>query len=126
MEPDRFTTAYIECALWSSTDDNGEPMDGLYTVDDIDPDTLARMVEDCADFQAEDQVREILGSEECEADDEQAGHDFWMTRNGHGAGFWDRGGLYGSEKAGRILTDCAKAWGSFDLYIGDDGNIHRQ
>ena len=21
--------------------------------------------------------------------DEYAGHDFWLTRNGHGAGFWD-------------------------------------
>lgn len=23
--------------------------------------------------------------------EEQAGHDLWLTRNGHGAGFWDRG-----------------------------------
>ena len=22
---------------------------------------------------------------------DQCGHDFWLTRNGHGAGFWDRG-----------------------------------
>lgn len=24
------------------------------------------------------------------SDDERAGHDFWLTRAGHGAGFWDR------------------------------------
>ena len=23
--------------------------------------------------------------------DEQIGHDLWLTRQGHGAGFWDRG-----------------------------------
>ena len=25
----------------------------------------------------------------------QAGHDFWLTRNGHGTGFWDRPEIYG-------------------------------
>lgn len=38
---------------------------------------------------------------------EQCGHDFILTRNGHGAGFWDRG--YGA--AGDRLTSAAKAYG---------------
>ena len=39
----------------------------------------------------------------------QAGHDFWLTRNRHGAGFWDRGDLYGqfSQK----FTDLAHTFG---------------
>lgn len=36
------------------------------------------------------------------------GQDFYLTRNGHGAGFWDRG--YG--EIGRQLTEAAKIYGS--------------
>lgn len=47
------------------------------------------------------------------------GHDLWLTRNGHGAGYWDRGlGEIGTE-----LTKAAKALGSQDLYVAD-GYIH--
>jgi hypothetical protein len=51
---------------------------------------------------------------------EQAGHDFWLTRNRHGAGFWDRG--HGAE--GADLTQHAKSFGDCDLYVGDDGGIY--
>lgn len=39
------------------------------------------------------------------------GHDFWLTRNGHGAGFWDRG----LGELGDRLTDAAHAYGSVDV-----------
>ena len=83
MQLDKFTLAYIECALWSSTDDDGEPLDDQYGIDDIAPECLAQSVEDCKAFQEEHAG--LLAS----LDDEQCGHDFWLTRNGHGAGFWD-------------------------------------
>ncbi len=111
---DTFTKAYLECAIWASTDDNGSPLDGLYTVDDFAPETLKLMVEDCTDFQAQNQ--EEIGEEL-----ERAGHDFWLTRNGHGAGFWD--GDWPAE-IGRDLTLASKAYGSIDLYVGDDGLIY--
>lgn len=38
---------------------------------------------------------------------EQCGHDFILTRNGHGAGFWDRG----HGEAGNRLSEAAKAYG---------------
>jgi hypothetical protein len=50
----------------------------------------------------------------------QAGHDFWLTRNGHGAGFWDRG----LGEVGRRLTDACKPYGSAYLYVGDNGMIY--
>jgi hypothetical protein len=49
-----------------------------------------------------------------------------LTRNGHGAGFWNR--FYGDQpatKLGRALSDAAKVYGSCDLYIGDDGQIYQ-
>lgn len=56
-------------------------------------------------------------------DDSQAGHDFWLTRQGHGAGFWDRApDVYGEHAD--ILTSAAKSAGQVDAYVGDDGFIH--
>lgn len=49
----------------------------------------------------------------------QVGHDFWLTRNGHGAGFWDRGlGALGDE-----LTKRCKPYGEASLYVGDNGEV---
>lgn len=122
---DSFTSAYIECALWSSTDNSndqgGEPLDENYVPEDLAPECLAKMVEDCANFQA-DEKRPL---ELCGLDSEQAGHDFWLTRNHHGAGFWDRkhrGVL--ADKALDRLTQASHEFGSFDLYVGDDGRIY--
>jgi hypothetical protein len=54
-------------------------------------------------------IREAVGMSVDEAY-QHAGHDFWLTRNGHGAGFWDRGmGMLGDE-----LTAACKPYGSAD------------
>ena len=39
---------------------------------------------------------------------EGLGHDFWLTRNGHGSGFWDAGRPY--RGFGTILTCIAKSF----------------
>lgn len=51
---------------------------------------------------------------------EQAGHDFFLSRNGHGAGFFDRDlGTVGDQ-----LQAATKKYGPFDLYYGDDGKLY--
>ena len=121
-ELDQFTRAYIEAALWSSTDDSGEPLDANYGLDDLAPETLAKMAADCAKFQAENDSDFVyLGSVGKCTVDQRAGHDFWLTRCGHGAGFWD--GDW-SEDAGERLTEAAHKFGNVDLYVGDDGLIY--
>jgi len=117
---DEFTRAYLVCALWSSTDcsrdDGGDPLDDNYGIEDIDPKCLAGLVKECEDFRE----AEAEDLEECGGTDEQNGHDFWLTRNGHGTGFWDRGyGLVGER-----LTEACRPYGSVDLYVGDDGKIY--
>lgn len=107
---------YITCALWSSIDDNQDPMDSNYDESDIHPDTLAKMEAEIVDFVGLLE-RENVNWDDCS--EEQFGHDFWLTRNGHGAGFWDRG-----FKNGDLLTKWAGSFGSCDLYVGDDGKIH--
>lgn len=116
---DEFTRSYIETALWSSNDESdesgGKPLDRNYGIHDIDRDTLARMRADCARFQQDhyDDISEDL---------RKAGHDFWLTRNRHGAGFWD--GDW-EKTTGRRLTNISHGYGEVHLYVGDDGKIHQ-
>ena len=100
------------------------PLDENYTADDIAPDTLARMIQDCSAFQTDNS--ELLEAwYEAGETSKRAGHDFWLTRERHGAGFWDRFHDSCAEgKLGRKLTDAAHGFGEFNLYTGDDGKIH--
>ena len=111
---DTFTRAYLECALWTSDPDpgSGEWVESdWWNIDAIDPDSLARAIEDCRQFQVDN--RELLDevNDTFHADDAQHGHDFFLTRQGHGAGFWDRG--YG--ELGEKLTDAAHVWCNVDV-----------
>ena len=113
MNNDKEIQEYLECALWSTCDDEGNPLDDNYDIEDFDEKTKADLIEDLVDFI--DSNRHLL-----EAAGISAGHDFWLTRNGHGAGFWDRG----LGKIGETLSDAARVYGSVDLYVGDDGKIY--
>lgn len=50
---------------------------------------------------------------------EQIGIDFWLTRNGHGAGFWDRG----AGEVGKHLTEASKPWGEVNAWITHDMEV---
>lgn len=125
----RFVDSYLECIIWTDEDsikegmsDNGE-----------DPDTLELTREN---FQAES-LREIeiqsrdfvmANWEDLQAyarfgrTADFAGHDFILSRNGHGTGFWDRG----AGDVGDRLHKAAKVYGDASLYLGDDGKIYHQ
>ena len=45
---------------------------------------------------------------------------FLLTRNGHGAGFWDRG----NGALGDRLADAARVYGTQGAYVGDDELIY--
>jgi hypothetical protein len=114
---DDFTRGYLECALWASThQETEEPLDDTHGTDDIDLCALQSAIDDCRAFQA-DNAADLAASD---LSDEQAGHDFWLTRNRHGAGFWDRG--LGS--VGDRLSEASRPYGEADLYVGDDGKVH--
>lgn len=107
---DTFTEHYLIAALWTS---DPEPMSGEYQESDwwnieaIHPDCLKRQIEECTDFQQAQATDLALAGT-----DEQNGTDFWLTRNGHGAGFWDRG--YGA--VGERLTDAAHVYGECNVF----------
>lgn len=120
-----FLDGYIVCALWSSSDTDdekgGDSLYGKYDATDLAIDTLAEMTADCERFAAEnaEDLASAIAAYGKEDSAGYAGHDFWLTRNGHGAGFWD-GDL--PEELGERLTKAAEAFGEVNLYV-EDGKI---
>lgn len=126
IDREAFFLAYVEAALWSSNDNSdesgGEPLDSNFDSEDIDEATKEQMRKDCNEFidaNASDLAASELSVAKC-------GHNFWLNRNGHGAGFWDdcNRSKPGQPEACDRLSDASRAAGTFDLYVGDDGKIH--
>lgn len=114
----RFEQAYIEALYFTDTGtDSDIPSDAR-----LSPETRESIKQDCARFLA--LFADDIG--ESGVHWEQAGHDFWLTRNGHGAGFWDRPELYGQALADKLTavvgwrTDFPES----EAYAGDDGLIY--
>lgn len=115
---DKFTLAYLTAAMWTADDEAPGGMDYRDTgragdlIAKIYPPNLEDAVKDCAEFQSANAALLAQAGNE-----EQNGHDFWLTRNGHGAGFWDRG--YADE-IGDGLTAAAKKFGEKNASIETD------
>jgi hypothetical protein len=112
------TKHYLICALWSSTNpdnENEEFLDENYTIEDFAPEAIAKADNECTYFLSEH--HKLIGNRF-----EQAGHDFWLTRNHHGCGFWEVPDW--PKEDGKILTDAAHKYGELHIYIGDDNKLH--
>jgi len=122
---DKFTQAYLECCLWAESDESdesgGDPLENNYVFDDFAPESLQLAIDDCKRFQEEnaDDIANANYDHDEFSDAEMAGHDFWLTRNGHGAGFWDRE----LGDVGDRLTEAAKGYGECCVYVSDDGQL---
>lgn len=114
-----FFEAYVEAALWSSMDHvNGEDIHLDAHDGPINETTLKALRDEAETFWIKALA---IGVPDTGHDARAAGHDFWLTRNRHGAGFWD--GDWGDQ--GDALTELSHSYPEIDLYIGDDGAIHK-
>ncbi len=118
MLKETFLEGYIACALWIETDhldeSGGHPLENNYDDDDLAPETLAKMKKDCEEFQK--QAGNLLK----DIEDGLAGHDFWLTRNGHGSGYWDSD----LGEIGDKLTELCEKFPGVNLYVGDNNLIY--
>jgi len=118
--------SYIECALWASScyermdGDNPIPFDMVEDCEGMSDAAQAIMESELRDFTAKADLI-IFESKDWEAmgielpSDSQIAHDFWLTRNGHGAGFWGRG----IEELGERLTELAESYSERHLWLND-------
>lgn len=99
-----FTKGFIDCALWS------EGLDKEYEWTDLGVQDVLHMWTECRMFEKENQealqqyYNKVTYSEG--TPQEYAGHDFWLTRNGHGAGFWSRAEI--DNSVSDLLTSKSK------------------
>lgn len=124
--------ALAETVLYSECDDHGVLLDANYFVKDFDEESLKKLYGEYQQFLSvvEEKITEKIGGEWDCIDDfydlaqpalNQTEYDYILTRNHHGAGFWD--GDW-SDSVSEILTDAAQAQGEFDVYVGDDQKIY--
>jgi len=113
---DKYLQEYLITALWSSTDDSDRPLDENYDITDIDNQSIQQAKKDMSDFETKASALYNL-----DILDMPIGHDFWLTRNGHGSGFWD--GDY-PEEIGESLTKLSKEFKEVNLTIGDNGKLY--
>ena len=145
-----FTNGYAEAMIWANTTAvrNGEPTDDEvypemwqtpgagWQIDAFDADSRVSIESDCRDFFAGN-LRDLIAYTahfagrafawhffDERAAWEQGGHDFALTRNHHGAGFWDRG----MGDLGDRLTDACRPYGESDAYTDmsddTDNDVH--
>jgi hypothetical protein len=124
--------ALAETILWSSLDDDGSPLDEKYLAEDINQDCLNRLYAEYNQFvdTVEKQITNIFGDDWDSIDEfydviqpveNQAEHDFILTRNGHGCGFWDGDWM---PCVSEILTEAAKGFSEICAVPGDDGKVY--
>lgn len=111
------TDAYITAMHWASTDENGDPLDNYPTAAEA-KDIAATTCNNFLKVHGDD-LAIVMGLHP-HYGYEQAGHDLFLTREGHGAGFWDRDlGHYGD-----VFTKYCQSIGAADPYVGDDGYVY--
>ncbi len=116
-----FERGYVAAAKWLTYRTNEDDTIDEDCVESVSPEALTEIKEECQDFQDanKDNLEEAYAVHGyCE---ESAGHDFYLTRNGHGAGFWDQG----LGAVGERLSKACKPYGSTDNYWVDEEGVLR-
>lgn len=111
----------VECLLWSSDTYAAYPAEDLVELVTKEWEDFRERAE-AMGFNPEDHLARVLNAD-CNGDFwAAAAHDFIMTRNGHGTGFWDAGRWHAPW--GQKLTALAKEYDPLDVWIDDDNEAH--
>lgn len=113
---DDFTRGYLEAVEWLLAEEvNRDKLRGFSAS------AKAEARKDCAKFMADRSIDLAMYEAATGLDMAHAGHDFWLTRNGHGAGFWDRDVIdetvEGAHAALQSLSDHAQSFGEVYEYV---------
>lgn len=114
MLNDTMTQAYLEAVYFTETGPDNPENEGM---------ELSKLFKAQAYFACR-QFRDACRYQSIDLSDydaDQLGHDLWLTRNGHGAGFWDKPEIYGTAQA-ELFTAFAKAQGEHDADFVPEGS----
>ena len=103
--------SYLETALWTEEEEIGDEFT-IFDFNEEDKDILRKQIEWFVNT-----AKSSLNG----LSDTSIGHDIWLSRNDHGAGFWDRD--IPKEDSDFLMELCHQLGGS-DIYVGDDGKLY--
>jgi len=131
---DEMLPSYVDTALWATTYDGMDPDIDIDEDSDLSFQTLGYTIENCSPEFLENSKKDLLGFmemvvndseaskelskifyEECGKDSGTFAHDFFLSREGHGAGFFD----YNCNK----LQKLAKTFGGVNIYASENGML---
>ena len=107
-----FAMGYLEAAFFTGEISNK-------TILDIEDTILVQVKKDCREFEKNNSELLKNSYKTKGYNASLAGRDFWLTRNGHGAGF-----CRGLKGIGEVLTQHSKTTGESQIYISDDGKVY--
>ena len=110
-----FLSGYWACVDFAATDGEGEPIE-VDSRHELPAEAVAEMEETATDFLR----AQWVWLHSCD-DLSYAGHNFHLTRNHHGAGFWD--GRSWANLADR-LSKASQTYGSCGVEKNSDGSIY--
>jgi hypothetical protein len=117
---DAFTKGYFEAAFFTECNSDNEELENA-TFSDVHISSLNAVIDDCT-FWQNDNAALLNEAYERDYDAEQAGRDYWYTRNGHGVGFWDRKQLDENGLGEKLSNACR--YREVYLYRGDNGRVY--
>lgn len=147
-ERDEFVAGYVACALWCGVEsyehdescpcrepsENGDAYDAAtcdcepelnssgdeHDESELTDDARKTLTNDAHEFYAAN-VADLRATTRSM---ENCGHDFWLTRNRHGAGFWDRKHISPEADAALDrLTEASHSYGDMTLVQGHDMKV---
>jgi hypothetical protein len=116
---DSFARGYVE-AMFFTNGDTGDERENLlndWGVERLTKASVAAIARDCTAFEEAAGALLDLAYERDDYSPEQAGRDFWFTRQGHGVGFWDR-----KQLAVGVYRETEPEGRPFE--VGDDSAAH--
>lgn len=110
---------YFECMFWADIENNDDiPNGNCLDFSDINLECLIREFEILDNFF--ELTEDIL--DKTEYSHSQTCHDLYLTKNGHGCGFWEND--YCNEEQGKKLTEIANSLGENNIYLSDDNKLY--
>jgi hypothetical protein len=122
FECDLFADGYVEGIAWACVAFEDEARDGGLEDVELPEDVEETLRQDARDFLSDEHTERLVRAAVRRLPGysfESAGIDYALTRNGHGAGYWDRG----LGVLGEALTQLARPYGSRYLMVSLDDSV---
>jgi hypothetical protein len=110
---------YLQCALFTGTDEDETPLDDKFSTADFSEGDRAKARMVCEEFAANWDATLLYCIAQGRGTWERAGMDLWLSRNQHGISFAD----HWPEAEAKVLDEAADKLGEAYVYVSGRGHL---